>query len=103
MCGSFALVGGEIAIFGCFFGGIESVRGVIDYALRVGRPADGGLMQLTFYRSGCFEMPSFLSCGSSRDLVPNRGSVGVLDPGRGNIMLSFPYKFLLTSIKKIKR
>ena len=45
-------------------------------------------------------MPLFLSYNSSKDLVPNQGSVEILDPVRGHIMLSFPYKFLLTSIKK---
>ena len=45
-------------------------------------------------------MPLFLSYNSSKDLVPNQGSVEILDPGQGHIMLSFPYKFLLTSIKK---
>ena len=47
------------------------------------------------------KMPLFLSYNSSNDLVPNQGSVEILDPDRGHIMLSFPYKFLLTSIKKI--
>ena len=45
-------------------------------------------------------MPLFLSNNSSKDLVPNQGSVEILDPDRGQIMLSFPCKFLLTSIKK---
>ena len=55
-------------------------------------------MQLTFYRSKYFKTPSFLSYNSSKDLVPNQGSVEILDPDRGHIILSFPYKFLLTSI-----
>ena len=45
-------------------------------------------------------MPLFFSYNSSKDLVPNQDSVEILDPNRGHIMLSFPYKFLLTSIKK---
>ena len=45
-------------------------------------------------------MPLFLSFNSSKDLVPNQGSVEILDPDLGHIMLSFPYKFLLTSIIK---
>ena len=48
-------------------------------------------------------MHLFLSYNSSKDLVPNQGSVEILDPDRGHIMLSFSYKFLLTSIKKIKQ
>ena len=48
-------------------------------------------------------MPLFLSYNSSKDWVPNQGSVEILDPDRGHIMLSFPYKFLLTSIKKKKK
>ena len=40
-------------------------------------------------------MPSFLSYNSSKDLVPNQGSVESLDPDRGHIMSSFPYKFQL--------
>ena len=47
-------------------------------------------------------MASFLGYNSSKDLVPNQGSVEILDPDRGRIMLSFPYKFLLTSIKRSK-
>ena len=47
-------------------------------------------------------MPMFLSYFSSKDLVPNQGSVENLDPDRGHIMLSSPYKFLLTSIKDQK-
>ena len=90
--------GVKLLFLGVFFLEIGSVRGVIDCAQRVREPADGGHMQLTFYRSGCFEMPSFLSCSSSKDLVPSQGSVEILDPDRGYIMLSFPYKFLLTSI-----
>ena len=39
-------------------------------------------------------MPLFLSYCSSKDLVPNQGSVEILDPDRGHIMLSSPYKFL---------
>ena len=48
-------------------------------------------------------MPLFLSYNSSKDLVPIQCSVEILDPDRGHIMLSFPYKFLLTSFKKIKK
>ena len=33
-------------------------------------------------------------------MVPNQGSVEIFDPDRGPVMLSFHYKFLLTSIKK---
>ena len=94
--------GGKMAIFGYFLK-IESVQKVIDYKLKMKKPTDRRHMQLTFYRSKYFKMPSFLSYNSSKDLVPNQGSVEILDPDRGHIMLSFPYKFLLTSIKKIKR
>ena len=58
---------------------------------------------LTFYRSNFFKMPLFLSYNSSKELVPSQGSVEILDPDRGHIMLSFPYKFILTSIKTFKR
>ena len=76
---------------------------VIDYTLKMKKPTDRIHRHLTFCRSNFFKMPLFLSYNSSKDLVPNQGSVEILDPDRGHIMLSFPYKFLLTSIKKIKR
>ena len=76
---------------------------VLDYMLKMKKPTDSRHMQLTFYCSKYFKMPSFLSYNSSKDLVPNQGSVEILDPDRGHIMLASPYKFLLTSIKKIKR
>ena len=92
-----------MAIFGYFLK-FESVQKVIDYTLKMKKPTDRRHMQLTFYHSKYFKMPSFFSyTNSSKDLVPNQGSVEILDPNRGHIMLSFPYKFLLTSIKKIKR
>ena len=91
-----------MAIFGYFIK-FESVQKVIDYTLKMKKPTGIRHMQLTFYRSKYFKMPSFLSYSSSKDLVPNQGSVEILDPGRGHTTLSFPYKFLLTSIKKIKR
>ena len=67
------------------------------------KPTDRRHRHLTFYRSKFFKMPLFLSYNSSNDLVPNKGSVEILDPDRGHIMLSFPFKFLLTSIKKDKK
>ena len=91
-----------MAIFGYFLK-IESVQKVIDYMLKMKKPTDRRHLQLTFYRSKYFKMPSFLSYNSSNDLVPNQGSVEILDPDWGHMMLSFPYKFLLTSVKKIKR
>ena len=91
-----------MAIFGYFLK-FESVQKVIEYTLKMKKPTDRRHMQLTFIRSKYFKMPSFLSYNSSKGLVPNQGSVENLDPDRGHIMLSFPYKFLLTSIKKIKR
>ena len=48
-------------------------------------------------------MPLFLSYTASKDLVLNQGSVEILETDWGHIMLSFPYKFLLTSIKKDKK
>ena len=75
----------------------------MDYTLKVKKPTDRQHRHLTFYRFNFFKMPLFLSYNSSNDLVPNQGSIEILDPDRGHIMLSFPYKFLLTSIKKIKR
>ena len=75
----------------------------MDYTLKMKMPTDRIHRHLTFYRSKCFKMSLFLSYNSSKDLVPKQGSVEILDPDRGHIMLSFPYKFLLTSIKKIKR
>ena len=77
-----------MAIFGYFLK-IESVQKVFDYTLKMKKPTDRGHMQLTFYRSKYFKMPSFLSCNSSKDLVPNQGSVEILDPDRDHIMLSF--------------
>ena len=74
----------------------------MDYTLKMKKPTDRRHRDLTFYRSNFLKMPLFLSYNSSKDLVPNQGSVEILDPDRGHIMLSFPYKFLLTSIKKIK-
>ena len=91
-----------MAILG-YFVKIESVQKVIGNTLKMKKPTDRRYMQLTFYRSKYFKMPSFLSYNSSKDLVPNQGSVEILDPDLGHIMLSFPNKFLLTSIKKIKR
>ena len=75
----------------------------MDYRLKMKKPTDRRHRHLTFYRSNFFKMPLFLSYSSSKDLVPNQGSVEILDPDRGHMMLSFPYKFLLTSIKNIKR
>ena len=75
----------------------------MDYMLKMKKPTDRRHRHLTFYHSIFFKMPLFLSYNSSEDLVPNQGSVEILDPDRGHIMLSFPYMFLLTSIKKIKR
>ena len=81
---------------------------VIDYTLKMKKPTDRRHRHLSFYRSIFFKMPLFLSYKFSKDLVPNQGSVEtskfeILDPDWGHIMLSFPYKFLLTSIKNIKR
>ena len=75
----------------------------MDYTLKMKKPTDRRHIHLTFYHAKFFKMPLFLSYNSSKDLVPNQGSVEILDPDRGHIMLSFSYKFLLTSIKKIKR
>ena len=75
----------------------------MDYTLKMKKPTDRRHRHLTFYRSKVFKMPLFLSYNSSKDLVPNQDSVEILDPDRGHIMLSFPYKLLLTSFKKIKR
>ena len=91
-----------MSIYGHFLK-IEYVQKVNDYTLKMKKPTDRRRMQLTFYHSKYFKMPSFLSYDFSKDLVPNQGSVEILDPDRGHIMLSFPYKFLLTSIKNIKR
>ena len=52
------------------------------------------IRHLTFYRSKFFKMSLFLSYNSSKDLVPNQGSVEIIDPDLGHIILSFPYKFL---------
>ena len=73
------------------------------YTLKMKKPTDRRHRQLTFYRSKFLQMPLFLIYNSSKDLVPNQGSVEILHPVRDQIMLSFPYKFLFTSIKKIKR
>ena len=75
----------------------------MDYMLKMKKPTDKRHRHLTFHRSKFFQMPLFLSYNSSKDLVPNQGSVEILDTDRGHIMLSFPYKLLLTSIKKFKR
>ena len=75
---------------------------VMDYTLKMNRPTDRRHRHLTFYRSKFFKMPLFLSYYSSKDLVPNQGSVEILHPDRGHIVLSSPYKFLLTSIKRSK-
>ena len=72
-----------------------------DYRLKMKKPTDRRHRHPSFYRSKFFKMPLFLSYNYSKDLLPNQGSVEILDPVRGHIMLSFPYKFLLTSIKKI--
>ena len=80
-----------------------SVQKVMDYMLKMKKPTDRRHRHLTFYHSKFFKMPLFLSYNSSKDLVSNQGPVKILDLNRGHIMLSFPYKFLLTSIKKIKR
>ena len=73
------------------------------YTLKMKKPTDRRHRHLTFYRSIFFKMPLFLTYNSLKGLVPNQGSVEILDPDRGHMMLSFPNKFLLTSIKKIKR
>ena len=86
-----------MAILGYFYK-IKSVQKVMDYTLKMKKPTDRKHRHLTFYRSKHFRMPLFLSYNSSKDLVSNQGSVETLDPDRGHIMLSFPYKFLLTSI-----
>ena len=65
-----------MAILGYVFK-IESVQKVIDYTLKMKKPTDRRHMQLTFYRSKYFKMPSFLSYNSSKDLVPNQGSVEI--------------------------
>ena len=72
----------------------------MDYTLKMKKPTDRRQRHLTFYSSNFFKMPLFLSYNSSKDLVPNQDSVETFNPDRGHIMLSFPYKFLLTSIKK---
>ena len=82
---------------------VMSVQKVMDYTLKLKKPTDRRHRHLTFYRSKVFKMPLFLSNNSSKDLVPNQVSIEILDPDLGHIMFSFPYKFLLTSIKKIKR
>ena len=74
----------------------------MDYTLKMKKPTDRRHRHLTFYCSKFFKMPLFLSYYSSKDLVPNQGLVEILDPDRGHIMLSSPYKFLFTSIKRSK-
>ena len=59
----------------------------MDYTLKMKKPADRRHRHLTFYRSKFFKMPLFLSYNFSKDLVPNQGSVEILDPDRGHIML----------------
>ena len=80
-----------MAIFGYFLK-MESVQKVIDYTLKMKKPTDRRHMQLTFYRSKYFKMPSFLSYYSSKDLVPNQGSVEILNSDQGHILLSFPFQ-----------
>ena len=63
----------------------------MDYTLKNKKPTDRRHRHPTFYRSEFFKMHLFLSYNSSTDLVPNQGSVEILDPDRGHIMLSFPY------------
>ena len=75
----------------------------MDFTLNMKKPTDRKQRHLTFYRSIFIKMPLSLSYNSSKDLVLNQSSVEILDPNWGHIMLSFPYKFLLTSIKKSKR
>ena len=75
---------GKMAIFGYFLK-MESVQKVIDYTLKMKKPIDRRHMQLTFYCSKYFKMPSFLSYNSSKDLVPNQGSVEILNPDWGHI------------------
>ena len=66
-----------MAIFGYFLN-FESVQKVIDYTLKMKKPTDRRHMQLTFYRSKYLKMPSIFSYNSSKDLVPNQGSVEIL-------------------------
>ena len=84
---------------------------VMDYTLKMKKPTDRRHRHLTFYRSNFFKMPLLLSYNSSKHLIPdnsskhlipNQGYVEIFDPYRGHIILSFPYKFLLTSIKRSK-
>ena len=75
----------------------------MDYTLRMIKPTYRRHRHLSFYPSKKFKMPLFLNYNPSKALVPNQGSVEILDLDRGHIMLSFPYKFLLTRIKKIKK
>ena len=74
----------------------------MDYTLKMKKPTDRRHRHLTFYRSNFFKMPLLLSYNSSKHLVPNQGYVEILDPYRDHIILSFSYKFLLTSIKRSK-
>ena len=55
----------------------------MDYTLKMKKPTDRRHRYLSFYRSKFFKMPLFLSYNSSKDLLPNQGSVEILDPDRG--------------------
>ena len=52
----------------------------MDYTLKMKKPTDRRHRHLTFDRSKNFKMPLFLSYNSSKDLVPNQGSVEIVDP-----------------------
>ena len=67
----------------------------MDYMLKIKKPTDRRHRHLTFYRSKYFKMPLFLSNNSSKDLVPNQGSVEILDIDRGHIMLSCWQDFVI--------
>ena len=54
----------------------------MDYTLNMKKPTDRRHRHLSFYRSKFFKMPLFLSYNSSKDLLPNQGSVEILDPDR---------------------
>ena len=47
----------------------------MEYTLKMNKPTDRRHRHLTFYCSNFFKMPLFLSYNSSKDLVPNQGSV----------------------------
>ena len=66
----------------------------MDYTLKMKKPSDRRHRHLTFYRSTFFKMPLFLSYNSSKDLVPNQGSVEILDPDWGHIRLG-SYNFVI--------